>query len=556
MEIDRPEGESADRQHFNGAAPIKRARMDLTATGPDAALIRRQREANKQYGRGKKIPLKGIKDKKLRANLKAQESKYQTAILRAKDAEILHENTEGFLEPENELERTYKVKQRDIVKEVPIETAKKGFELKLDALGPYVCDYTRNGRDLLLAGRKGHVATMDWRDGKLGCELHLGETVRDAKWLHNNQMFAVAQKKYVYIYDQAGVEIHCLKKHIEVTNMEFLPYHYLLATVGNGGYLKYQDVSTGQMVIETPTKLGSPTALTQNPQNAILHMGHQNGTVTLWSPNSPTPLVKLLAHRGPVRAMSIDREGRYMVSTGQDLKMSVWDIRMFKEVNSYFTRQPASSVAISDRGLTAVGWGTQTSIWRGLFTKHSLEQEKIQSPYMAWGGEGKRIERVKWCPFEDILGVSHDAGFSSIIVPGAGEPNFDAQEINPYENTKQRQEAEVRSLLNKLQPEMISLNPEYIGNLDLLTAEQRKAEKDLDKKPVDPVADVKNRGRGKNSSLRKYLRKQGSRNIIDEKRLKIEEMRKNQGERQQKKLQEAEQDLGPALGRFARKGGA
>jgi hypothetical protein len=72
---------------------------------------------------------------------------------------------------------------------------------------------------------------MDWREGKLGCELQLGETVRDARWLHNNQLFAVAQKKYVYIYDRAGVEIHCLKKHIEVTNMEFLPYHYLLATV-------------------------------------------------------------------------------------------------------------------------------------------------------------------------------------------------------------------------------------------------------------------------------------------------------------------------------------
>ena len=164
--------------------------------------------------------------------MKTLEEKYKASVMRLKDAEILNETTPGFLEPENELEKTYKVRQQDIYSEVSSETAAKGkFELKLDQLGPYVTDYTRNGRELLLAGRKGHVATMDWREGKLGCELQLGETVRDAKWLHNNQMFAVAQKKYVYIYDSAGVEVHCLKKHIEVTNMEFLPYHYLLATV-------------------------------------------------------------------------------------------------------------------------------------------------------------------------------------------------------------------------------------------------------------------------------------------------------------------------------------
>jgi U3 small nucleolar RNA-associated protein 7 len=192
--------------------------------------IRRRKEAEKTYGRGRKIPLKSIKDKKLRGSLKALEGKYREATLRAKDAEILLENEGGFLEPENELERTYKVNQRDIKKDVSIQTAQMGFELKL-AGGPYVSEYTRNGRELLLAGRKGHIATMDWRNGKLGCEFQVGETVRDARWLHNNQMFAVAQKKYVYIYDQAGVEIHCLTKHIEVTNMEFLPYHYLLATV-------------------------------------------------------------------------------------------------------------------------------------------------------------------------------------------------------------------------------------------------------------------------------------------------------------------------------------
>ncbi|QSZ36715.1 hypothetical protein DSL72_006598 [Monilinia vaccinii-corymbosi] len=546
--------ELVDKSHFNGAVPIKRARTELATTESESqSQLRRRKEANKAYGRGGKIPIHSIKDKKLRGNLKKLEARNKTAILRAKDVEILLENEEGFLEPENGLERTYKVRQDDIKQSVPLETAKKGFELKLDQLGPYVCDYTRNGKDLLLAGRKGHVATMDWREGKLGCELQLGETVRDAKWLHNNQLFAVAQKKYVYIYDGAGVELHCLKKHIEVTNMEFLPYHYLLATVGNAGHLKYQDISTGQIVMEMPTKLGSPTSLTQNPRNAILHMGHQNGTVTLWSPNSTTPLVKLLAHRGPVRSLAVDREGRYMVSTGQDMKMSVWDVRMFKEVNSYFTRQPASSVAISDRGLTAVGWGTQVSIWRGLFTKHSLEHEKIQSPYMAWGGEGKRIERVRWCPFEDVLGTSHDSGFSSILVPGAGEADFDALEVNPFETTKQRQEAEVKSLLNKLQPEMISLDPNYIGNLDLRSDELRKAEKDLDKKPEDPMAKIKNRGRGKNSSLRKYLRKKSSRGIIDEQRDRIEELRKSQMQREKNKLKTTEEELGPALARFAKK---
>lgn len=192
---------------------------------------RRTLEANEAYGRGRKVFTKGVKDKKLRSNLKNLENKYKDATLKAKDAEILLENESGFLEPEGELERTYKIRQDDLRKDIGVETAKKGFELKLQGLGPYSADYTRNGRRLLLAGRKGHVSTMDWRAGELGCELQLQETVRDAKWLHNDQYFAVAQKKYVYIYDANGVEIHSLQQHIEVTNMEFLPFHFLLATV-------------------------------------------------------------------------------------------------------------------------------------------------------------------------------------------------------------------------------------------------------------------------------------------------------------------------------------
>ncbi|KAI7968581.1 hypothetical protein EIK77_006600 [Talaromyces pinophilus] len=496
---------------------------------------RRITEATEKYGRGKAVQVKKIRDKKLRGNLKTVEDRYKTAALRAKDAEILLENESGFLEPEAELERTYKVRQDEIRENVGIEVAKKGFELKLEELGPYRADYTRNGKNLLLAGRKGHVATMDWRAGKLGCELQLGETIRDAKWLHNNQFFAVAQKKNVYIYDHAGVELHCLNKH------------------ANSGFLKYTDTSTGQLVAELPTRLGSPTSLCQNPWNAILHVGHQNGTVTLWSPNSQTALVKALVHRGPVRSMAIDRQGRYMVSTGQDMRMNVWDIRMFKPVHSYSCYQPGSSVAISDRNLTAVGWGTQVSVWKGLFDAAATDAGKVQSPYMAWGGDGQRIETVRWCPYEDILGVTHDKGFASIIVPGAGEANFDATEINPYETTKQRQEAEVKALLDKLQPEMISLDPNFVGKIDLISDKKRREEREEVNKPKDAIEKLKNRGRGRNSALRKYLRKRGKTNVIDEKRLKAEALQRERSSHQNETLQKQREELGPALARFASK---
>lgn len=279
-----------------------------TATDPESiAARRRAAEAKLKYGRGKEISTNNINDKKLRSNIRRMEGKYKDAMLKARDAEILLENRDGFLTAENELEKTYRVRQDDIRAELGVQTAKKRFELKLDDLGPYVTDYTRNGRELLIAGRKGHIATMDWRDGTLGCEMQLGETVRDAKWLHNNQSFAVAQKKYTYIYDRVGVEIHKLQKHIEVTNMEFLPYHFMLATIGKAGYLKYTDTSTGQTVTEMPTKHGAPSAFGQNPYNAVLHVGHQNGTVSLWSPNSTSALVKILAHKGPVRSLEIGR---------------------------------------------------------------------------------------------------------------------------------------------------------------------------------------------------------------------------------------------------------
>lgn len=199
------------------------------------------------------------------------------------------------------------------------------------------------------------------------------------------------------------------------------------------------------------------------------------------------------------------------------------------------------------------GWGTNTTIWKGLFSKNRPVQEKVQSPYLTWGAEGKRVERVRWCPFEDVLGIGHDQGFSSILVPGAGEANFDALEVNPYETAKQRQEAEVKGLLNKLSPEMIALDPNFIGDLDLRSEKQRHAERDLDAPPENIEEQIRNKARGRNAALKKYLRKQRKKNIIDEKRLRVDEVWNELQERNKKAHAEESEALGPALARFAKK---
>lgn len=448
----------------------------------------------------KRNDLKGVLDVKLKDHLKRSDSQLEHSARKAARMELLLQEEPGCLEAEG-MEKTFRLKQADIASAVPIANKLQYFDLDLDVFGPYTINYSRHGRNLLLGGRKGHLATFDWRTKKLGCEFHVRETLRDVQYLHNEMMFAVAQKHCLFIYDHTGMELHCLKQHKEVNRLTFLPHHFLLVTADDHGCLRYLDTSIGKPVAEHRTRLGALHCMAHNPHNAIVHLGHQNGTVTLWSPNINTPLVKMLCHRGPLTAVAIDNSGRYMVTAAMDARLKIWDIRTYKELHSNFTQVPCSCVDVSQRGLVCVGKRTVVEVWRDVFS------ERQTRPYLTHRLKGE-VSDVQFCPFEDCLGIGHSRGFTSIIVPGAGEANFDALEANPFQTKRQRQESEVKQLLEKVPSELISLDADRIMKLDApnSAASSQGGDDGTDKEGV--VSNDKRRSRGRGTLAKQLHRKQ------------------------------------------------
>ena len=487
-------------------------------------------------------------DKATQARLERLDTKrMQAAVQAAQASELLETAQAGLVEAEHEMERTTALTQQQLKRDhLDAATARHIFQLDLSATAPYGMKYDRSGRYSVLYGQTGHMALMDNHQQTLTTEFHVQERVRDACFLHNFTMFAAAQKNHVFIYDHTGAEIHQLSDHTDPMAMEFLPYHWLLASIGRSGMLRYRDTSTGTAVSDHRTQMGPCSVLRQNPVNAIMHTGHLNGTVTLWSPATSRYLAKIHCHRGAaIQSLAISLDGRTMVTGAADRQIKVWDLRMYKERHRYVCIPGIpSSLDISQTGLLAVGHAGHATIWSA-----KALQIKVKDPYMHHAmPRCSPVETIRFRPFEDVCGIGHARGIDSIVIPGSGAAQLETNEynLNPAADAKQRQEAEVRALLDKLEPRMITLDTSMIGGIEESNPHARaerardlEAEANARLRPNQKKPKTKKRGQSKIATQLRRKRK----NVIDENTLKLKQAREEekaakQGEDKPPSLQE------------------
>lgn len=451
--------------------------------------------------------------KGIQLKLKKQKKLDNEAKKRMEETNILLPSVSGHMEPENEMEMTFKITQDELKKHVEVGVADKIVKMPL-SYGEYRVDTSRNGRYVLLGGHKGHIATYDTHKKKYDSLLNISESIRGVKFLQNHTMFAVAQRKYCYIYDQQGVELHCLRDATNTTHLDYLPYHFLLVSASERAHIRWVDVTSGQVAADHNTHLGASTAMAQCPNNAVIHLGHNNGQMTLWTPNMATPVAKLLAHRGAVCGIAVNAKHQ-MVTVGGDGLWRTWDMRNFRKLNDFgwsgIMPQPVD-VSLSMTNTIALSAGPVVTIYKDPFSVSAKEVRGYTfKPYMKHHEAGEQFYSCKFAPFEDLLWCGSSSGIRSVLVPGAGLANFDGLQNNPFETTKQRQESEVRALLEKLPADTIVFNPRKIGGVDEAprAVKVREAQQQRDaQEAAEETSKGKKKMRGKNKSGKREKKKQ------------------------------------------------
>lgn len=100
-----------------------------------------------KYTRGNvHISTQNVKSMALKSKLQHTRESMQEAAETTAATEVLLPTEAGFIELEDKNMKVFKLKQKDILDNVDMNTTRNAFDFQLNNFGPYCINYSRNGR--------------------------------------------------------------------------------------------------------------------------------------------------------------------------------------------------------------------------------------------------------------------------------------------------------------------------------------------------------------------------------------------------------------------------
>lgn len=130
-----------------------------------------------------------------------------------------------------------------------------------------------------------------------------------------------------------------------------------------------------------------------------------------WCPDLATGLLRNTL----LRLTDPPSSTRYMATSGLDHQLKIFDLRgAYRPLSARTLPQGAGHLAFSQWGLLAAGMGDVVNIWAG---QGRGGPPSLEKPYLTHRLSG-HVHGLQFCPFEDVLGVGHTGGVTSMLVPG------------------------------------------------------------------------------------------------------------------------------------------